>query len=72
VRYTITIVRDRPRQTTISDPVPAPEGAVPGAEVVVSELFKQWQPEDSDEAMNELTAKVRAVPRHDSCVSSHW
>lgn len=58
VRYTITIVRDRPRQTTISDPVPAPEGAVPGAEVVVSELFKQWQLEDSDEAMNELTAIV--------------
>jgi hypothetical protein len=58
VRYTITIVRDRPRQTTISDPVPAPEGAVPGAEVVISELFKQWQLEGSDEAMNELTAVV--------------
>ena len=58
VRYTITIVRDRPRQATISDPVPAPDGAVPGVEVVVSELFKQWQLEDSDEAMNELTAIV--------------
>jgi hypothetical protein len=58
VRYTITIVRDRPRQATISDPVPARDGAAPGVEVIVSELFKQWQLEASDEAMNELTAIV--------------
>ena len=50
VRYTITIGCDRPRQATMSDFVPAPDGAVPGVEVVVSELFKQWQLEDTDEA----------------------
>jgi hypothetical protein len=58
VRYTITINRDRSRQATISDASPAPEGATSGVEVVVSELLKQWQIEDSDEAKNELTGIV--------------
>jgi histidine kinase/DNA gyrase B/HSP90-like ATPase len=58
IRYSITIIRDRPRQATISDPSPAPESARRGVEVVVSELFKQWQLEDNEEARNELTATV--------------
>jgi hypothetical protein len=55
IEYTVTIVRDRPRQATISDPQPAGGTAHRGVEVVVSELFKQWQIEDSEEALNELT-----------------
>jgi hypothetical protein len=51
-------VRDRPRQATVSDPTPAPQGATRGVEVAISELFKQWQLEDSDETTNELTAIV--------------
>ena len=55
IEYTITIIRDRPRHATISDTKPASDSAKRGVEVVVSELFKQWQIEDSEEARNELT-----------------
>jgi len=55
VEYTVTIIRDRPGQATISDLQPASGAVQRGVEVVVSELFKQWQIEDSEEVLNELT-----------------
>lgn len=55
LRYTITIIRDNPTRVMISDPTPAPEGAVRGVEVVISELFKQWRLEDDESVMNEIT-----------------
>jgi hypothetical protein len=58
LRYTITINRDRPRQATMSDASAAPDGARPGVEVVISELFRQYQLEDNDDAADELTAIV--------------
>ncbi len=53
--YIVTIIRDRPRQATISDPRPATGSSKRGVEVVISEVFKQWQIEESDPALNELT-----------------
>jgi hypothetical protein len=55
IEYTITIIRDRPRQAIVSDFRRTDDSRRRGVEVVVSELFKQWQIEDNDEALNELT-----------------
>jgi hypothetical protein len=58
IQYTVTIIRDTPRRATCSDASPAPDGAHRGVEVVVSELYKQWELEDSEAARNELAAVV--------------
>lgn len=57
VRYTITIIRDRPHQAIISDPTP-PVNARRGVEVVISELFRQWRLEDDESVLNEITEMV--------------
>ncbi len=54
-RYSITIVRDRLHQATISDLAPAPSGARVGCQVVISELAQQWRLEDDEKTTNELT-----------------
>jgi hypothetical protein len=66
VEYTVTIIRDRPRQATISDPQPVGDSAKRGVEVVVSELFRQWQIEDSEQVLNELT-EIFALYLTDYC-----
>lgn len=58
IRYTISIIRDRPREALISDAQPANDQARRGVEVEISELFRQWQLEDNAEVLNELTGIV--------------
>jgi hypothetical protein len=41
-----------PRQAVISDLRPATGSPKRGVEVVISEVFKQWQIEESDPALN--------------------
>ncbi|MGE3335716.1 MAG: ATP-binding protein [Rhodospirillaceae bacterium] len=56
-RYTITISWDNPRRAVISDPVTVP-GARAGVEVTIHDLVKQWQIEDNEPLLNEITETV--------------
>jgi len=54
MRFTVTIVRDRPAEAVISDVEAAPASASQGTEVTVSELARQWQLEGNEQVRDEL------------------